>query len=126
MEFIFERHPLHKAAQSGANSEYKVRRLLKEGCFVNGVDDDGYTPLHHAASKGNLSVVRVLISEFKADINIRTKSGETTLYRAASGGNPDVVRVLILEFGLMLMSLLMHVTVVRHYCMRPLQSTAWK
>ena len=38
------------------------------------------TPLHKAASRGHLDVVRVLISEFKADVNVHNNNGVTPLH----------------------------------------------
>ena len=60
---------------------------------VNVLNNDGGTPLHEAASKGHLDVVRVL-SEFKADVNALNNDGGTPLHEAASKGHLDVVRVL--------------------------------
>ena len=40
----------------------------------------------------------MLISEFKADVNVHNNSGYTPLHWAASRGHLDVVRVLISEF----------------------------
>ena len=76
----------------------KVRKLLKGGKYdVSCVNCIEQTPLHLAAAKGHLNVVRVLISEFKADVN-GMGNGDTPLHWAASGGHLDVVRVLISEF----------------------------
>ena len=57
--------------------------------------------IHHymrQLHEGHLDVVRVLISEFKADVNVQDISGVTPLHKAASRGNLGVVRVLISEF----------------------------
>ena len=88
------RTPLHTAAELG--DEEEVRKLLEDRRYdVNCVDDLGWTPLHKAASKGHLGVVRVLV---KADVNAHDKCGDTPLHKAASEGHLDVVRVLASEF----------------------------
>ena len=88
--------PLHDAAKSGDVD--KVRRLLrhKGGKYkVECPTYDGCTSLHLAASKGHLDVVRVLLSEFKANADARTNSSKTPLHLAASKGHLDVVRILL-------------------------------
>ncbi|XP_047325498.1 protein VAPYRIN-like [Impatiens glandulifera] len=60
-------------------------------------DKDGRTALHLAASKGNESCVRLLVSA-GADVNARSKDGRTALYRAAANGNRRMVEMLI-EMG---------------------------
>ena len=44
-------------------------------------------------------MVRMLISEFKADVNIRDYTGDTPLHHAARNGNEDIVLALIHEFS---------------------------
>ena len=63
----------------------KVREILKCGkCTVNYTDRFGLTPLHRACQGGYLAdVVRMLVSEFKADMTILTPSGFTPLMLAA-------------------------------------------
>ena len=85
------RTPLHTAAELG--DEEEVRKLLEDRRYdVNCVDELGWTPLHKAASKGHLGVVRVLV---KADVNAHDKCGDTPLHMAAGRGHLDVVRVLV-------------------------------
>ena len=58
----------------------KVREILECGkCTVNCTDSDGWTPLHWACFRGQVDVVWVLVSEFKADMTIRTPFGNTPL-----------------------------------------------
>ena len=50
-----------------------------------------------AVEAGHLGVVRVLVSEFKADMHARNVCGETPLHRAAIDGELDAIRVLVSE-----------------------------
>ena len=44
----------------------------------------GYTPLHVTCAEGHLDVARVLISEFKANVNSTDNTGDTPLHLACS------------------------------------------
>ena len=50
----------------------QARNLLERGKYdVNSIwDKDGMTLLHHACEQGHLDIVRMLVSEFKADVNV--------------------------------------------------------
>ena len=68
-----------------------IKILLEAGAKVNGhVDFEGGTPLHDAAKKGNVAVVRMLLAA-KADPKAKNKEGKTPLDVAR---NPDVVKIL--------------------------------
>ena len=51
-----------------------------------------------AASGGHLGVVRVLVSEFKADVNACTNNSSTPLDMAVNNNREDVALALINEF----------------------------
>ena len=88
---------LHDAARSGDLN--KARELLETGKYnVNNLAY-GDTPLHSACCWGNLDMVRMLISEFKADMNILDRSNNTPLHVAAANEKEDVALALINEFG---------------------------
>ena len=57
------------------------------------------TALHVACFYGQIDMVRMLISEFKADVKIRDSDGNRPLHRAAISGNEDIVLALIHEFS---------------------------
>jgi len=48
------------------------------GADVNARDHNGYTPLHHAASRGDNDLIRYLVSK-GADVKAVSRSGQTTL-----------------------------------------------
>ena len=85
---------LHNAARSG--DVEKVRRLLRgEEVDENSIDEGGRTPLHYACAWGQLDVVMVLISEFRADMRVKERFyGGTDLMLAAVNGHEDIVHVM--------------------------------
>ncbi|KAF2296296.1 hypothetical protein GH714_037292 [Hevea brasiliensis] len=60
-------------------------------------DKEGRTPLHLAASRGNIKCARVLV-ESGADKDAKSNDGRTALYRAAANGDRRMVEMLI-EMG---------------------------
>jgi len=66
-----------------------VRFLVEEmGADVNARDHNGYTALHHAASRGDVEMIRYLV-EHGADVTVVSRKGETT----ADMANGPVQRV---------------------------------
>ena len=92
---------LHYAAKSGDLD--KARKLLESGNYNINMLAGGYgytrTTLHLACIHGHIDMVRMLISEFKADVNIRDWVRNTPLHDAARNGNEDIVLALIHEFS---------------------------
>lgn len=76
-----------------------VALLIAAGADVREEEAIGDTPLHAAASNGNVEIARQLI-EAGADVNRRTEidGGDTPLLSAAFSGEPETVRFL-LEHG---------------------------
>ncbi len=84
--------PLHAAAGAGYGQGYaanahqhvpggwlpSVRYLVEEhGLDVNARDHNGFTPLHHAAARGDVEVIKYLVDQ-GADVTAISRSGHTT------------------------------------------------
>jgi uncharacterized protein len=77
----------HRHAPDGwlPTMKYLVEEL---GADVNARDNDGYTPLHHAAARGDKQMILYLVSK-GADVKAVSRSGQTT----ADMANGPVQRV---------------------------------
>ncbi len=74
-----------------AHVPFLVQLLLEKGANPNERDTQGKTPLHHAASTGQIQNIALLLTA-GADPNIRDKYGETPLYFV---NNADSAQILI-------------------------------
>jgi ankyrin repeat protein len=81
--------PLMLAALKGYQE--LVEQLIKRGADVN---KTGWTPLHYAASSGQLPVISLLI-EHSAYIDAESPNGTTPLMMAAMYGSPAAVKLLL-------------------------------
>ncbi len=61
----------------GEGLEVKVDLVEELGADVNARDNDGYTPLHHAAARGDNDMITYLVSK-GADVTAVARSGQTT------------------------------------------------
>lgn len=57
--------------------------------------DMDYTPLHEAAYRGHLSIVKCLLEADNATLHSRTRIGSTPLHLAAQQGHLQVVDYLL-------------------------------
>jgi len=90
--------PLHKAAAVGSRD--RVEELVRaDPGSVDSRDKRDRTPLHHAAGRNRVDVVRTLLAH-GADVNARDADGDTALHCAALQNFPAVIDVL-LEHGAM-------------------------
>ena len=89
--------PLHVAALNGEVSVTVALCLI--GCNPNAVGYNGESVLHSACKGGNVSLVKTLVSKYKADTNARNNNNDTPLHIAALKGEVSVALCLIDEFG---------------------------
>ena len=74
-----------------------VRKLLEQNpALVNMKSEDGYTPLHIAAGRGQEEVIKLLLS-MHADVNARNEKnlGRTPLHDAVSVGRTRSIELLL-------------------------------
>ncbi|KAF7128361.1 hypothetical protein CNMCM5793_003091 [Aspergillus hiratsukae] len=92
LPLIDERLPaLHVASKFGRAD---VVLHLMPACQVNLQDEEGYTALHHAASKGHGDVVAMLLASGMTRADVPSKTRVTPLWLAASHGHLDVLQIL--------------------------------
>lgn len=89
-----------------ANGQFEIAKLFIEKCkeangsiikkeeIVNAKDLAEDTSLHHAARKGNIQLVKLLI-ENGASINEQNNKGKTSLHLACENGDSDLIRFFI-------------------------------
>ena len=74
-----------------------ISYLLRQGADVNCVDNYNQSPLHYAATKGNIEAIALLLSWPGIDLEVTDTAGGTALH-SACGGNaqPGAVRLLLM------------------------------
>ena len=70
-----------------------AQKLIERGADVN---QKGWTPLHYAATKGNIEIMRLLI-ENHAYLDAESPNGTTPLMMAAHYGTPMATKLLLEE-----------------------------
>lgn len=83
--------PLMLAAIKGQQD--LVNQLLKRDAAVN---KTGWTPLHYAATSGQLTIMKVLLDNY-AFIDAQSPNGTTPLMMAAMYGSGEAVKLLLAE-----------------------------
>jgi ankyrin repeat protein len=85
--------PLHSAvASEGAEDVRTVEVLLAHGAPVNAGVEGRHTPLHSAASNGNIAIVRLLLAS-GADPNAANDGGKTPLDLASEQGHGNLLQL---------------------------------
>lgn len=72
---------------------------IKRGVDVKRPDQNGFTPLHHAAARGHGSCVEMLCRYGGADPEHRTPGGDEAVHLASRHGRTEVLRVLCRDWG---------------------------
>ncbi|VDK85211.1 unnamed protein product [Onchocerca ochengi] len=88
---------LHIACRSGENDMLQLLASYDQ-IDVNIRNSDGWTVLHDAALKGNITSLRIL-HKLGANANILDKEDRTPLHIAAAVGHTNVAELLIEKFG---------------------------
>ena len=73
----------------------RVRTLIYANVDVNERNYAGLTPLTVAAEKGNMEILRMLVEEGTASVNLPSSYGVTPLLAAAAAGQTDAVNYLL-------------------------------
>ena len=85
----YEKFPGIQAAKLG-----KLEYFHKCPSTVKVHNDDGLTPLHIAAARGDIELVKTLLS-LKAPINVPDNDGNTPLHMASVFYHPLVIMILL-------------------------------
>ena len=91
--------PLHIAASHG--QEEVVCLLVTNYNLTATIDcrsNDKLSPLHLACYCGHKSVVKILLLEYKADLNARDESGYTPFEKVVLGGHSVLLQLMITNF----------------------------
>ena len=71
-----------------------ARNSLAAGVHIDETDSQGWTPLFHAAQKGDFPMVQLLI-DAGADVNHGSETGFTALFSAVLSGHVEIVKELL-------------------------------
>lgn len=72
----------------------KVKQFARSDS-INKLDSEGLGPIHWAADRGNLDMIRFLVFDLNADVDLKDEDGQTALHYAASCGHTEVVKYLV-------------------------------
>lgn len=84
---------MHAAARHGRDA-VAAQLLRRHNVDIEARNQDGWTPLHAAASNGHRSTLEFLLSR-SAILEAKDESGETPCHKAVRKGRDDVLRCLL-------------------------------
>ncbi|KAK8660542.1 hypothetical protein V6N13_051465 [Hibiscus sabdariffa] len=93
MEGVLRDLPLNLCFAALRGDDLLLHELLKKGHRANESDNDGRTPLHIAASKGNENCVLLLL-DYNADPNSKDSEGSVPLWEAILAGHDQLAKLL--------------------------------
>jgi hypothetical protein len=68
--------------------------LIQPGIDFNKDNNDGWTPIYAASSKGHIEIVKLLLVQPKIDFNKADNNSWTPIYAASSKGHQAIVDIL--------------------------------
>lgn len=88
---------LHRAIQAAHEGDLEALQVLRvSGGLTPGItDDQGATPVHHAARGGRLECLRFLVREANFKGNARARNGATAAHDAAATGHVQELQWLL-------------------------------
>lgn len=90
-----DNNSLHQLAKDG-NVAAVERLLVEDNESINELDDNGMAPLHYAAARGYIEIVRLLLTQHNLNINVQTSTTNiTALHYAATHGHVEIIKLLL-------------------------------
>jgi ankyrin repeat protein/TolA-binding protein len=88
-------NPVVPATSSESEEVRRIQAMIKDSPdLINAKDNNGWTPLQHAAAAGQLVVARFLLDN-RADVDAKDGSGRSPLHQAAENGHKGMVELLL-------------------------------
>ena len=77
------------------NAEKVYEFARKSSNDSNVTDSEGMGLIHWAADRGNLDILKCLVKDLTANVDLKDGDGQTALHYAASCGHEDIVKFLL-------------------------------
>ena len=85
---------IHEAVKAGDIEKVKAM-VDNDPALLYSKDELGKTPLHWAAGRDQLEIMRLLLDTYHVDVNVRNNNNGTPLHVSASQAHPDAAKILI-------------------------------